>query len=518
MKEQPVIKNLESVRRIINRALSGRSTAVKIRRFYHFSSPAATDGKVIQLNTVFPNSDKLPLSEKCAVWKGLNYHALGHILFTENTPKLRGKEKEAFDTLEDFRMEWLMSYVFPGTRKYFVNNLVKMGLNDPILLWGRRYLLPITIREPDIPPRALKIMDDFIVSQTLEERENLAREFASLVVLSDISRRLTGDIEKLGRTPIEKTPAGEAFEGEVEDAIEEFQMKMANDEAELEQDSSAAHTGAYDDLEDAAEAEELKKDLEDANEPQVEERRFSEFGTSEIKEYKVKPDPVLVRQLYQIFNRARISTESYYEKRLLSGRVDAREAMRHSRNGNPRIFKRFEEDQLDEAKLALALVVDKSGSMSNTDPEEITKKAGSALAWAATKAGFEVMVLAFDSGCHTVKAPHERGFRGYNYSGGTNPTRALLTAERFLRESTHSPILILISDGEFDQSAYQKLNDIAKRLGSVYVVALGWCSDRWDKTKIKPKHIENIGELPRVVREIIEEEERKKVRDMGRVW
>lgn len=518
MKEQTVIKNLESVRRIINRALAGKSTPVKIRRFYHFSSPAATDGKAIQLNTVFPNSDRLPFSEKCAVWKGLNYHALGHILFTENTFQLQGNDKKTFDILEDFRIEWLMSYVFPGTRKYFVNNLIKMGLNDPILLWGRRYLLPVTIREPDIPPRALNIIDNFIVSQTLPERENLAREFASLVVLSDMSRRLTGDIEKLGKVHIEKTPAADGLEEEVRDAIEEFQMKTAQDKAEVEPDPSATRTGAYDDLEDAAEAEELKKDLEDVNEPQVEERKFSEFGTSEIKEYKVKPDPVLVRQLYQIFNRARISTGSYYERRLLSGRVDAREAMRHSRNGNPRIFKRFEEDQLDESKLALALVVDKSGSMSNTDPEEIAKKAGSALAWAATKAGFEVTVLAFDGGCHTVKAPHERGFRDYHYSGGTNPTRALLTAERFLQESTHSPILVLISDGEFDQSAYQKLDEIARRLGSVYVVALGWHLDSWDKIKIKPKHIENAQELPRVIREIIEEEESKKVRDMGRVW
>jgi len=491
---------------------------VKIRRFYHFSSPAATDGKHIQINTVFPNSDKLPLSEKCAIWKGLNYHALGHILFTENTSRLQGKEKEAFDILEDFRIEWLMSRIFPGTRKYFVNNLVKMGMNDPVLLWGRRYLLPIAIMEPDIPPRARQIIDGFIVSETLEERENLTKEFASFVTLSDVSRRLTGDIEKLGKIGMEQALGDRALREEVKDAIEEFQMRMVEDKAEMTQDTSVPHTGAYNDLADAAEAEELKKDLEDANERQEEDRRFSESGTSEIKEYKVKPDPVLVRQLYQIFNRARIATGSYYERRLLAGRVDPREAMRHSWNGNPRIFKRFEEDQLDESKLALALVVDKSGSMSSTDPEEITRKAGSALAWAATKAGFEVMVLAFDARCHIIKAPHERGFRDYYYSGGTNPTRALLTAERFLKESTRFPILIVISDGEFDESAYQKLGEIAKRLGSVYVVALGWRLEWWDKAKIKLKHIKTVGELPRVIREIVEEEEKKRVTEMGRVW
>ncbi|MGB2798853.1 MAG: hypothetical protein WBC82_03285 [Dehalococcoidia bacterium] len=512
MKEQTIVRNLESVGRIINRALSGRSTSVKIGRFYHFSSPVATDGKDIQLNTVFPNSDKLSFKERYAIWKGWNYHALGHILFTENTSKLQEKEKEAFDLLEDARIEWLMSYIYPGTRKYFVNNLVKMGLNDPIVLWSRRHLLPVRVREPEIVPRAMDIIDAFIYSETLEQRENLAREFASLVSLSDMCRRLTGDIERLGKVRIEKVPIDEALQKEIQEALEEFQKK-----AEEEQDS-ATNASVYDDLKDATEEEELKKDLDDAAETEVEEKKFSELGTTEIKEYKIKPDPVLVRQLYQIFNRTRISTGSYYEKRLLAGRVDPREAMRYSWNGNPRIFKRFEEDQLDEAKLALALVVDKSGSMAHTDPEEITKKAGCALAWAAAKAGFEVMVVAFDSRCHIIKAPHERGFRDYKYGGGTIPNRALLRAEGFLNESTHSPIMILISDGEFDESAHKKLEQIAKRLRSVYVIALGWRMEQWDSAKIKPRPVKTVGEVTKVIADIIKEEEQKKVREMGRVW
>ena len=523
MKEQIVIKNLESVRRIINRALSGHSTVVRIGQFSHFSSPAITDGKDIQLNMVFPNSDRLSLNERCTVWKGLNYHVLGHILFTENTFKLQGNEKVAFVLLEDARIEWLMSYVFPGTRKYFVNNIVKMRLNDPILLWGRRHLLPIKIRKPNIPQRALEIIDEFTASRALAEREYLAKEFAPLITFSAISRRLAGDIENLGRVRIEKERVDESLEGKVKDAIEDLRQRTA--EGNLEKTSEEAgqseasdSTDVYDDLEQAAEADELKKDMEDASEPQVEGRRFSKFGASEIKEYKVKPDPVLVRQLYLIFKQARISTGSYYEKKLLGGRVDAREVMRHYWNGNPRIFKRFREDQLDETKLALALVLDKSGSMSTTDPEEITKKAGSALAWAATKAGFEVLVLAFDGRCHIVKAPHERGFRDYNFGGGTNPIRALLRAEGFFKESTHSPILILISDGEFDQSAYGKLYEMAKRLGSVYVIALGYRLDQWDTTKIKPRHISSVHELARVIREIVEEEEKKKVMEIGRVW
>jgi hypothetical protein len=511
VKEQTVTKNLESVARIINRALSGRSTSLRIGRFYHFSSPLSTDGRDIQLNTVFPNSDKMTLQEKCSIWKGCNYHALGHILFTENTSTLQGREKEAFEFLEDARVEWLMSYVFPGTRKYFVNNLVRMGMNDPVLLWSRRHLLPVAVREPNIVPRAMDVVDEYIVSETLEEREDMAREFSSLVSLSDMSRRLTGDIEKLGKVRIEKLPQDEGLREEILAAIEEYRRKE-------EERNAATDANAYDDLEQAADDEELTKDLEEAAETEVDERKFSQYGTTEIKEYKVKPDPVLMRQLYQVFNRMRISTGSYYEKRLLAGRVDPREAMRYSWSGNPRIFKRFEEDQLEEAKLALGLVLDKSGSMTNTDPESITKKAGCALAWAAQKAGFEVMVVAFDSRCHIVKAPHERGFRDYKYGGGTMPIRALLRAETFLNESTHSPILILISDGEFDEAAHRKLSQIAKRLRSVYVIALGYHPDKWETAKIKPRPVQTVGEVTKVIADIVKEEEQKKVREIGRVW
>jgi hypothetical protein len=42
--------------------------------------------------------------------------------------------------------------------------------------------------------------------------------------------------------------------------------------------------------------------------------------------------------------------------------------------------------------------------------------------------------------------------------------------------------------------------------------------DRWDKTRIKPKHISSVHELAKAIREIIEEEEMKKVREIGRLW
>jgi len=79
VRQQSVFKNVESVGRITNRALGGRATTLRIGHFYHFSGPVSTDGKDIQLNTVFPNSHKLSLKEKIAIWKGLNYHAPGSI-------------------------------------------------------------------------------------------------------------------------------------------------------------------------------------------------------------------------------------------------------------------------------------------------------------------------------------------------------------------------------------------------------------------------------------------------------
>jgi len=52
----------------------------------------------------------------------------------------------------------------------------------------------------------------------------------------------------------------------------------------------------------------------------------------------------------------------------------------------------------------------------------------------------------------------------------------------------------------------------------VYVISLAWSLDKWSMAKIKPRPIKTVRELAKVIREIIEEEERKKVRELGRTW
>lgn len=525
MSESAAIERLQSVCRIINRALSGQSTEVAIGHF-GTDAPVTTDGRDIHVSAAFPNSEGLSLRERCAVWKGLNYHALGHIMFTDNTFSLRGAEREAFDVLEDARIEWLMSAVFPGTRKYFVNNLVKMGLNDPVLLWGRRHLLPVRLRRPSVPGRALDIWDEFIRSRALAEREALAREFASLVALGATARQLSGDITGLGRyrDPVAGTDsalgarAREAIAGFGQGDAEYGSPDMVREAGLAEESTLGDDSRVYDDLEGAIGAERLERDLEEAVGAAAEGRQYGRYSACGLAEGEVRPDPVLLRQLYHVFSRARSSTGSCYQRGLPGGRVDARGAMRYSWSGDPRIFKRFEEDRLDEARLSIALVLDKSGSMSASDPAGISKRAGSALAWAAEKAGHEVMAVAFDGESHVVKAPHERAFRDYACGGATNPVPALEAAEVFCAQARYNPVLLFVSDGEFEEAAHTKLDEIAGGRTAVYVIAPAWGAGGWSGTRVRPRPIRSAREVTRVIRDVVEEEERRRVLAAGRQW
>ena len=110
--------------------------------------------------------------------KAFNLHELGHILFTETIPDLSDKERRAHNILEDQRLEWIMSHTWPAMRKYFVYlamNMIKP--RDPILLWGRRFMLPFKVTRPGNPRKA-EIIDEYMVSENVTQREALVKEFA----------------------------------------------------------------------------------------------------------------------------------------------------------------------------------------------------------------------------------------------------------------------------------------------------------------------------------------------------
>jgi Mg-chelatase subunit ChlD len=127
-------------------------------------TPAWTDGRSINLNRgrieealKTPNLD---LHNFVRVFKGTNYHELGHVMFTprnnstfHRTLTARAARTPGYWTdymgLEDQRMETLYTTMYEPTSRYFVAAAVRWLLDDVAkygsvypLIYGRRYLDP----------------------------------------------------------------------------------------------------------------------------------------------------------------------------------------------------------------------------------------------------------------------------------------------------------------------------------------------------------------------------------------
>lgn len=128
-------------------------------------TPAWTDGKVIHLNRkrieeelARPNLD---MHKFIRLFKGTNYHELGHVIFTprNNSPFHRSLVAESsrlgeqfwkhYMGLEDQRMETMYTSLYDATSPYFVAAALRWLLSDVAkyagaypLIYGRKYLDP----------------------------------------------------------------------------------------------------------------------------------------------------------------------------------------------------------------------------------------------------------------------------------------------------------------------------------------------------------------------------------------
>lgn len=165
-------------------------------------APSWTDGKTIwfnqnQIGSVTSIDDLIRLS-------GLNYHELAHCLYTPrtNTVVVQAVRLEAmhnaFNLLEDQRIETLLTTVYPSTIPYLVSTFMRFcirnehawAVNYP-LVYGRRYI-PADVRAefrrrfryPHLAKRFEEIIDEYrkIVYPADNERGiELLREFNALL-------------------------------------------------------------------------------------------------------------------------------------------------------------------------------------------------------------------------------------------------------------------------------------------------------------------------------------------------
>lgn len=201
-KERQRIEAMARVFAKTDRVLSGSPIEVTVEDMPYVGAPSWTDGKTITFNkgligNVTTIEDIIRLS-------GLNYHELAHVLYTPRSGSkiVKAIQEEhlhnAFNVLEDQRIETFLTSIYPSTIPYLVSTFVRYCIQSDaswqsnfVLMHGRRYL-PADIRKEfrkrftrqDLIPAFTAIIDEYrklVYPSDGDRGLELTREFQRLL-------------------------------------------------------------------------------------------------------------------------------------------------------------------------------------------------------------------------------------------------------------------------------------------------------------------------------------------------
>jgi len=231
------------------------------------SSSAQTDLIKIQIK-IRDGKPEAPMA------KAFNLHELSHILYSPAYHEISytNIERDIANILEDARIEWIFSHKYPAARKYFVFLVKEVGVTDPILLWGRRFMLPFKVKRPfPDKPRVAEIIDEYVVSTDNMQRFTLVTELASLIGKKAVEypRDLPPTRNRTAERAESKQAAkqaGKSFNREKkEEKVEELHAEMKEREKEEKKPEEAKKEA--EDL-----AKELVKEIEGISEEEIAEK------------------------------------------------------------------------------------------------------------------------------------------------------------------------------------------------------------------------------------------------------
>lgn len=135
-----------------------------------------------------------------------------------------------------------------------------------------------------------------------------------------------------------------------------------------------------------------------------------------------------------------------------SGSLDLRSAMRSSRSGETRVFRRsINETRSNQPRLAF--LVDVSGSMAG-DRIRLASRSAWILGRAFRKVNIPVEIWLFNERCRRVVganvAMREDCYPVFSAQGGTSPYTAIRAAREFLRPSGRRGVMFIVTDGQWD--------------------------------------------------------------------
>ena len=507
-RQEAVAKHIEKLQSVgivyskADRIITGDPVEVRVEDNPEMDTTAYNDGKTIVFNAHLLEE---VTDESIVSLHGFNYHEVAHVLWTPRggsefgtTIRQEGLGR-AFNVLEDSRIERLLIAKYPATAPFLEASCLEYILKGNAdefadyfpLFTGRKYL-DIDLRQ-ELADRFIKkhgVATAQLLSVIIHEYRTLVfprdyaraldilRQFADIVGKDDQPTDKVpqdggghGDRAPMGKGRMEGTKEQEKLQDKAsnqeggsqagnEKLDEPADNANTNDTTGLSDEQSAEDKALKDkinnDLNDLLKREEVKRDTQEVRKA----IRDNSNSHSAIKQGSytnsvVKPQlQANARNFAVAMERLRIDNDPQWQLEVESGRLNIARAMKADINDMNRLFDRWSEGNSNNDIEAVVLV-DTSGSMS----WQIQRTMESA--W-TIKRGIEringrVSVYKFNHDSRLVYSGDEKAkpteYRFVNSSGGTNPYKALLEAQRILRTSRKGiKILFIVTDGSWDMT------------------------------------------------------------------
>lgn len=470
---------------------------------------ACADEKNLQIHLNFVRLKRLIQGNEnyLILSKGINYHELAHILFTDySTKKIQnfllkadlklGLSVNGFhhylNLLEDCRIENLFYTDYYKAKYYFSFCVLKIILSGNIkeydtsakaktyfTLYGRKFLdkeIKTEVKgirnqlDNTFAEKGEKLVDKYILEPDLKKRLQIAYDFAMLFI--NDGKQMSNDGLSSDLSLTQEKSAGKS--GKTKKLTEDLKEKIKEEKKEEKEDKqeSPKKKSLKDTIKDAL--EKVNEEIENNQSIQKEIEKEVEFltaGRGEFEDFSGEKLNITANMKLEITKiekilkelRGDLSTQIFrFQKR---GKIDIISIIKSQKNSTLNIFKKKRLNKVDKSRLGVSFLLDTSGSIRADDFEQEIKATYS-LCKALKNGDSKAEVLEFSEDFKVLKAFRGEGDWQRHFRGGTQISEALIQGTKDLLklrrdESINNLFIIIVTDGGFDD--YNRALDEIKR-------------------------------------------------------
>jgi len=499
-----------------NRIITGEEVTVTVINDPDMDTNARSNGKDMELNASLIED---LTDESIISLNGVNYHELGHILFSPRIGSNLGiyardhKLFRALAILEEARTEQLLITRYPAVRKYLEASLYTYLLAGKPSEWGGKFhlitgrtYLPIELRqaiaEKAVDQYGLDIVQEvhsiihayrsLVFPRDFDTAKALAHRLAKIVGL-DEEQPPQGGITGIGGEcglPTKGRPAGTKEQEQLQkDSPKSPTEKLGKDTPTTNNPAPSNQTANESDREQDSEdtklAGTLNKRMEQIKNDSSVKREIrdtrnaiidsdvarSEIGKSRFHELTPSDTAISTAKRFGAeLERLVRNNDPAWVSRVRSGRLNISRTMNPDVNAIAEAFDQWDIGN-EATDIEAVILTDNSGSMGGLMHSVCENT------W-IIKRGIEsingsVTVYNFDSDSELLYEAGDRAkareMRFVESGGNTNPIRGIIEADRVLSASKKSiKILFIVTDGEWEKEA--QCDDLIKRMGEKGVI------------------------------------------------